>query len=132
MQIFGVLLGLFLGPRGCIGTIVFLAVEFFVGVRFGSKAAWWVALAMLILAFLPIGIRNGRAGLMRVVQAVLAVCGAGWALLALVQLTIGRLTDGHTWMTVAMAVGCWFAFRWVGRMVDRTDAASAAVNRTAS
>jgi hypothetical protein len=38
MQIFGAMLGLFLGPRGCIGLLVFVAVEIFVGVRIGGDA----------------------------------------------------------------------------------------------
>ena len=129
VQIFGGLLGLFLGPRGCFGLLFFLAVEIFVGVRFGGHAAVWAALAMLILAFLPIGMRNGRAGMMRVFQALLAFAGAVFALGAFVELTFGRTMDGRSWMTALAAIGCYFGFRWVGRMIERTETAAPATER---
>lgn len=129
MQIFGAMLGLFLGPRGCIGLLVFLAVEIFVGVRIGGYAPAWAALTMIVLAFLPIGMRNGRAGMMRVIQLMLAVIGGSSALSAFVQLTLGRLTDGRAWLEASVAVGCYFGFRWLGRLIDRSDDAAAAAAR---
>jgi hypothetical protein len=80
---------------------------------------------MLILAFLPIRPRNGRAGMIRAFQAPVAVAGAMFALSAFIQLTLGRLTDGIAWLTALTAVGCYFGHRWVGRMIDRTDDAAA-------
>ncbi|UAJ11055.1 hypothetical protein [Polymorphobacter megasporae] len=126
MQILGALLGLFLGPRGCLALLAFIAVEIFVGVRFGGNAPGWAALAMLILMFLPIGMRNGRAGMMRVLQVMVAVLGVKFALAAYIGLTLGRgLLDGGAWLSVAMAVGCYFGFRWLGRRIARIDEAAA-------
>lgn len=129
MQILGGVLGYFLGPRGCLALIIFLAVEIFVGVRIGGHAPAWAALAMLILAFLPIGMRDGRAGMMRVIQALLAFAGAVFAFGAFVELTFGRTMDNRSWMTALTAVGCYFGFRWVGRMIERTEAATAKAER---
>ncbi|MGI4880733.1 MAG: hypothetical protein ACRYG4_24985 [Janthinobacterium lividum] len=123
MQILGALLGLFLGPRGCLALLAFLAAELFVAVRFGGSAAAWATLAMVVLVFLPIGMRSSRAGMMRVFQIMVVIAGAKFALAAYTGLTLGRsLLDAGAWLSVAMAVGCYFGFRWLGRLIVRTDA----------
>ena len=121
MQILGALLGLFLGPRGCLALLAFVAAEFFVSVRFGGSAAAWAALAMAVMAFRPIGMRSSRAGMMRVLQIMVVIAGAKFTLNAYVALMLGSLLDVGAWLSAAMSIGCYFGFRWLGRLIVRTD-----------
>lgn len=125
MQIFGAVLGLFLGPRGCLGLLFFVAVEILVDVRYGDRAAAWATLAMLVFALLPIGMRNGRAGLMRAFQAVLAIGGAMSAVGAFIGFMSAGFADGRAWSSVLGAGLCYLGFRGLERLIARTDAASA-------
>ena len=124
MQILGAALGLFLGPRGCLGLIAFIAVPLLVNHRFGGYSGYWAFGAMMLLAVLPIGMRNGRAGLMRAAQAILALMIAGFGLSTLVGFYSSGFADGRAWMSAMVTGLCFLAYRGLRHLIARTDAAA--------
>ncbi len=123
MQFLGGALGLFLGPRGCLGLIAFIAIPMLVSHRLGGYSGYWTFGAMLILAVLPIGMRNGRAGLMRAAQAILAIMVASQGLLSLISFYSSGFADGRAWLSAVLAGVCFLAYRGLGHLIARADAA---------
>lgn len=102
MQLLGGALSLFLGPRGCLGLIAFIAIPMLVNHRFGGNSGYWAFGGMLILAVLPIGMSNGRAGLMRAAQAILALMIASFGLLTFVGFYSSGFADGRAWVSAVV------------------------------